>query len=166
MDILEFAAKREREISKSYQQLAAKAPHQGIRHVLELLASEEDGHIEMIEQMKQRTPSGRRQTSVLEDGQVLLKKIRATQKKIEIEADELALYQEARDIEQEKELYYRQKAAQAESAEQRAIFGALAEEERSHYELMDNLCKLLARPKTYLEDAEFSHIDNYVEEGY
>jgi len=166
MDILEFASKREHEISRSYHQLAAKAPHQGIRNVLEMLASEEDNHVRIIEQMKQRTSPDRRETTVLEDGQVLLKKIQASQKKIKVEADELALYQEARDLEHEKEQYYRQKTAQAENPEQQTIFEALAREEHSHYVLMDNLCDLLARSGTYLEDAEFSHIDNYVDDDF
>jgi hypothetical protein len=31
---------------------------------------------------------------------------------------------------------------------------------------MDSLVSFVSRPDTYLEDAEFSHIDDYVEEEF
>ncbi len=145
MDILEFALEREREIGQFYHRLAGRMAHPGVRNVLEMLAVGEETHAHIIEQMKRRLPAELRETDILDDGEVLLQRIRDSEEQIDVNADELLLYQRARDIEHEKERYYRQKACLVEDPVQQTIFEELAREEHKHYVLMDNLCDLLTR---------------------
>lgn len=166
MDILEFALEREREIGAFYHQLAARMPHTGVRNVLEMLAVGEETHSHIIEQMKRQVPADLRETDILQDGERLLKKIRDSEEDIDINADELLLYERARDIEYEKEMYYRQKAELTGDPVHKTIFDELAREEHKHYVLMDNLCELLTRTKTHIADAEIYHVPDYVEGVY
>jgi rubrerythrin len=166
MDILEFALEREREIGRFYHRLAERMPHAGVRNVLEMLAVGEETHAHIIEQMKHQLPADLRETDVLDDGEVLLKRIRDSEEKIDMNADELLLYRQARDIEHEKELYYSQKARLTDDPVQQTIFEELAREEHKHYVLMDNLCDLLTRTRSHIADAEMNHIPEYVEGLY
>lgn len=166
MDILEFAIEREREIGQFYHRLAERMPHAGVRNVLEMLAVGEETHAHIIEQMKHQLPAELRETDVLDDGEVLLKRIRDSEEKIDLNADELLLYQQARDIEHEKERYYSQKARLTDDPVQQTIFEELAREEHKHYVLMDNLCDLLTRTRSHIADAEMNHIPEYVEGIY
>ena len=50
---------------------------------------------------------------------------------------------------------------QVESSAQKALFEKLAEEEKKHYRLMSNLVDFVASPKTWLEDARFTRLDEY-----
>jgi rubrerythrin len=73
------------------------------------------------------------------------------------------LYRKARDIEAESKRYYLQKAEEAQDNHQKEAFKKLAEEENKHLVLIQGLCDFVSMPETYLENAEFSHFDDYVE---
>lgn len=166
MDILEFALEREREIGQFYHRLAERMPHAGVRNVLEMLAVGEETHAHIIEQMKRQLPAELRETDILDDGEVLLQRIRDSEEQIDMNASELLLYQRARDIEHEKELYYSQKARLTEDPVQQTIFEELAREEHKHYVLMDNLCDLLTRTRSHIADAEIDHTQESLEGVY
>lgn len=166
MDILEFALEREREIAQFYRELAQRMPHHGVKNVLEMLAVGEETHAHIIEQMKHQLPAESRDTDILNDSEKLLRRIRDSREQIDINADELLLYERARDIEFEKERYYRQKARLTQDPVHQNIFEELAREEHKHYVLMDNLCELLTRTRTHIADAEMYHVPEYVEGVY
>jgi len=76
-------------------------------------------------------------------------------------AKQVKLYEKAQDIEKKSEDFYRQKAGEVEQQYQREIFLALAEEEKKHYFLLENIIQFVSRPQTWLENAEFYHLDEY-----
>ena len=41
------------------------------------------------------------------------------------------------------------------------LFEGLAEEERKHYFLLDNVIDFLFQPQSWLENAEFVHLNDY-----
>ena len=41
------------------------------------------------------------------------------------------------------------------------IFQKLAEEEKKHYFLLENIIQFVSRPETWLENAEFYHLEEY-----
>jgi rubrerythrin len=79
------------------------------------------------------------------------------------DTSEVDLYRKACDIEAESKKYYLEKAREVDDAGQKAVFLKLAEEENKHLVLVQGLCDFVAKPETFLEDAEFSHFDDYVE---
>ena len=163
MDILEFALKQEREIEQHYRSMADKAPNSGIRNILEMLAVNEQHHESIIEQMMQSVPIQERQANFIQEADNILSKLKESDEYFGLTQDDLVLYEQARDIEYQKEQTYLELAARSVSVTQRQIFEELAEEEHKHYMLMDSLCDLLGRSQWYLEDGEFSHIEDYVE---
>jgi len=40
-------------------------------------------------------------------------------------------------------------------------FKEIADEEKRHYFLLENIIQFVSRPKTWLEDAEFNHLEEY-----
>jgi rubrerythrin len=131
-----------------------------------MLAVGEETHASIIEQMKRELPAESRDSDMLEDGEILLQRMRDSKEQIDINADELLLYERARDIEFEKERYYSQKARLSTNPMHRKIFEELACEEHKHYVLMGNLCELLTRTQTHIADAEMYHVPEYVEGVY
>ena len=57
--------------------------------------------------------------------------------------------------------FYQEKAGQMEEEYQREIFTALAEEEKKHFFLLENIIEFVSRPRNWLENAEFHHLDEY-----
>lgn len=41
------------------------------------------------------------------------------------------------------------------------ILTKLAEEEKKHLFLLENLVEFISRPETWIENAEFNHLDDY-----
>ena len=78
-----------------------------------------------------------------------------------MQQDTQALLTEAQNLEKKTEDYYREKANKVTKDAQREILLKLAEEEKKHGFLIQNLIDFLSRPMTWIENAEFNHLEEY-----
>ena len=92
--------------------------------------------------------------------------MRESVKDFNFNISELELYKKARDIEKDSRNFYLEKTKEVEDANQKQIFKKLADEEKKHFILLDSICDFVGRPQTYLENAEFSHFDDYAEDAF
>jgi rubrerythrin len=161
MDIFDFAMEKERLAEELYRKLAESAPHKGLISILTMLADEEHGHYEIISKMKQDVPAEVAETILLTNAKTIFAKMRQSREKFKFGDSQIDLYKKAQDIERDSRAFYRQKAKEAEDPRQKAIFNTLAEEENKHYFLLENIIECVSRPQTWLEDAEFHHLEQY-----
>ncbi len=160
MDILTFALEKEEKAEALYRKLAEKAEG-GIEHILNMLADEEVKHIELIQKIQQQADASMPPTTTLKEATALFTKMQAAGKAVDVgHISQLELYAKARQIEIDSRDYYAEKSKEVESEREKELLITLAKEEQKHYVLMDNLCQLLEHPKTYLEDAEFTHLED------
>lgn len=163
MDIFEFAMEKEKYAEQYYRQLAERVDHAGLESILIMLADEEAQHFQTVQQMKANTPPTIADASVLQNAKAVFEKIKKAADTFSFDLSEVDLYQKACDIEAESKKYYLQKAQEVGDASQKELFQKLAEEENKHLVLVQGLCDFVAKPETYLENAEFNHFDDYVE---
>jgi len=163
MDIFEFAMDKEKYSELYYRDLAERTNNAGLRNILTMLADEEVKHYHTVEQMKAGTPKSASNTPVLAKAKKVFEKMRKAGEKFDFHISEADLYGKAVKIEEESKRFYEKKAKIAKDTAQRKILERLAQEESSHMMLMENLRSFVSRPETYLEDAEFSHFDDYVD---
>lgn len=163
MDIFEFAMEKERHAEHYYRDLAQRAEHDGFKHILTMLADEEARHFEAVQQMKRRTRQEVTESPVLKHAKEVFAKMKASADTFRFDVSEADLYRKAAEIEQQSKTYYLEKADEVEDADQKAIFRKLAEEENKHLVLVQNIADFVSRPETYLEDAEFTHFDDYAD---
>jgi len=163
MDIFDFAMEKEQYAEQYYRVLADKAEHDGLKNILTMLADDEVKHYRAVERMKAKTRDTVTETPVLASAKAVFEKMRRSAEKFDFHIGEVDLYRKACDIEAKSKEYYLQKAQAVKDAGQKEIFARLAEEEDKHLVLMQNICDFVAKPETYLENAEFSHFDDYVE---
>ena len=166
MDIFEFALEKEKLAHETYKKLAEKAPSHSLKGILTLLADEELKHVEMVKALQQNQPVEIPPTQLLGEAKKVFEKITAAGEKFNFNVDESELYRKARQVELEARDYYHAKAEEADDAVLKDILKRLAAEEQKHYVLVDNLCQFVERPQSYLEDAEFTHLENYAEEPF
>jgi rubrerythrin len=81
--------------------------------------------------------------------------------KFDIDAGQIELYKKAQDIEKKSRDFYLEKAEEVEEDFQKETFRKLAEEEKKHYFLLENVIQFVSRPQTWLENAEFYHLEEY-----
>jgi rubrerythrin len=161
MDIFEFAMEKEQFAEQYYRKLAESAPHKGLVSIFTMLADEEHTHYEVILKMKEGVPAEVADTILLTNAKTIFAKIRHTREKFKFGDTQIDTYKKAREIERDSRAFYRQKALETQDPRQKAIFNTLAEEENKHYFLLDNIIEFVSRPKTWLENAEFHHLEQY-----
>lgn len=161
MDIFQFALEKERLAKNYYLELKEKAQSPGLKHIFEMLSEEEDKHTQAIKQMQANEQHEVTDSPVLKDAKGVFDKMRDAAEKFNLNVSELELYEKAREIEKHAMDFYLAKAKEVDIDWQKDIFNKLAGEEKKHYVLMDNICELVSHPDTWLEDAEFFHMERF-----
>lgn len=163
MDIFKFAMEKEKYAEYYYRDLAERTGSTGLRSILTMLAEEEAKHYQVVQKMKAKTPARMTDTPLLANAAEVFTKMRDAADKFHFEISEADLYRKACDIEKESKKYYLQKAEEVTDPGQKSIFKRLAEEENKHLLLVERIGDFVARPETFLEDAEMYHFDDYAE---
>jgi rubrerythrin len=161
MGIFEFAMQKEKLSEDYYRQLAGKTDSRGLQTIFNMLADEEAHHFSVVEQMRSKIPDKLSRTNVLSDAKEVFARMREGTRKFDFDAGQIEIYRKAQDIEEESRQFYLQKADDVEDPCQKGIFRKLAEEEKKHYFLLDSIIQFVSRPETWLENAEFYHLEEY-----
>ena len=160
MDIFEFAMKMEEDGKKYYLELSGIATDEGIQNILKMLAADEDKHFAVIKQMKEEQ-TVMVETRVLEKARNIFAEMREKKEEIDISSTPIHLYAKAKEIEERSIKFYLEMSADMEDDAQRDLFLLLAEEEKKHVFLLENVIEFVSKPKIWLENAEFNHLEDY-----
>jgi rubrerythrin len=161
MDIFEYAMKMERDGEKFYRDLASRVGDKGLESVLNVLADEEVDHLRVLERMQANQECEVTESPVLVRAKQVFQDIAPRAKEFAFSSEEIELYRKALEIEEKSETLYRKKAAETDDECQRDLLLRIAEQERKHKFLIENMIEFMSRPKTWLEDAEWTHLERY-----
>ena len=160
MNIFEYAMQMEKDGEEYYRQLARQTDNKGLQTILTMLADEEVKHYNAIERM-QTTEPHMEEATILTDARNIFVQIKESGDSFDFDIKQTDLYRKAQDIEKESRDFYTGKADEVTEEYQRELFLKLAEEERKHYFLLDNIIEFVSRPEYWLENAEFFHLEEY-----
>lgn len=160
MSILEYALQMEKDGETYYRKLAQQTTNKGTQTILTMLADEEVKHYKAIKRM-QTDVSEMAETTILTDAKNVFVQIKESDECFDFDIREKELYKKARDIEEASRKFYLEKANEVEPGRQRELFLQLAEEEKKHYFLLENIIEFISRPEQWLEDAEFYHLEEF-----
>ena len=86
---------------------------------------------------------------VLADGAVLLKSLEQVIDRLDVDADHIDLYRGLRDVARQKMTFYYDMADKACVPDREVRYEQLARDERTHFVLLEDLCRLLRRALAY-----------------
>jgi len=161
MTIYEFGMQMEKDGEMYYRELAQKTEDIGLQHILTLLAEDEVKHYAILESFKNEDKREFIETKILADARNVFQRLKEEAEEWHPREDQLDLYKKAQGLEQQSSDFYLSKANEVAEVYQREIFLKLAEEEKKHYFLLENMIEFISRPKTWIENAEFHHLDEY-----
>lgn len=161
MNIFDFAMEKEKFSEDYYRKLAEKTDSIGLRNIFTMLADEEAKHYKIVSNMKKNINSQVADTSVLPDAKEIFANMRDTAEKFDFNISQLELYKKAKDIEKQSREFYLEKKQQVNDVAQKEIFQKLANHEHKHFILLENILDFLSTPQTWLENAEWHHLDEY-----
>lgn len=165
MNIFDFAMEKEKFSEEYYRQLAGKSGNKGLATIFNMLADEEARHYKIVSDMKKEITPDLAETKVLSDAKDVFAKMRESAQSFNFDVGETELYKKALEIEKQSWDFYLEKADEIAEARkeiaQKEIFLELAEEEKKHYFLLENIIDFVSKPQTWLENAEFYHLEEY-----
>ena len=160
MDIFEYAMQMEKDGEYYYRQSAQQTTNKGLKTILTMLADEELKHCSAIKTMETDNPQ-MTATTILADAKNVFIQLKEVGEKFDLDTGQLDFYKKAREIEEKSRGFYLEKADEVEEEFQKELFIRLAEEEKKHYFLLDNIIAFISRPEQWLENAEFCHLEEY-----
>jgi rubrerythrin len=160
MNIFDYAMQMEKESENYYLNLAKQSKSKGMATIFNMLAVEEAKHNRMLGEMKTKTDIKFGNTNLLSDAKAVFAKM-ADNEKLDFSFEQLDVYRKAQEIETKSKKYYAQKADEVEDNYQKSVFTKLAKEEDKHYFLLENIIDFVSRPETWLENAEWHHLEEY-----
>jgi len=159
VDIYKFAMQMELDGRHFYQDLAKKTKNAGIKSVLTMMAESEAKHYNVILDMQKND-----KTEYSKDVEVLTKiknvfsKMKE-EKEIDVDVSQVEFYKKALEIEADSEKFYLERADEEKDPHRKEIFLTLANEEKGHCILLENLVNLVSQPDSWIENSEWYNID-------
>lgn len=160
MDIFEFAIQMEKDGEAFYRDMAGKIHEKGVKQILNMLAEDEVKHAKALEQIRSRTTE-MADTDILGKAKNIFVRMKDFHEEFDFDHSHEELYRQAMKIEQDSIDFYLDRADQVKEASHKALLLRLAEEEKKHYRLLSGLVDFVSRPRTWLENAEFYHLEEY-----
>lgn len=154
--------KMEKDGENYYRELANQTEDIGLQNILKMLADEEVRHYNIIEQMmKSKASAELAETGILKKVKNIFIKIKGKNLVFNFDLPQINFYRKAREIEEKSYKFYIEMSDKVEIESQRKVFLKLAGEEKKHMFLLENLVEFVSRPETWIENAEFNHLDEY-----
>jgi len=162
MNIYQYALKLEKESEAYYKELMTKTDDAGLRFILKMLADEEAKHFGIVEQMmKTDTYSKFAETNILKNAKNIFMKIKGKKLAFNFNLAQADFYRKAQEFEEKSYNHYLEMSDKMEDETKKNLLLKLAEEERKHMFLLENLVEFVSRPESWIENAEFNHLDEY-----
>lgn len=159
-DVFEFAKQMELDGKGLYERELKHTTDPGLQNILQMLIKAEQNHYEIFDNMQK----GKKVKIVKTDfGKVknIFQKMQDSGQVTVQSKDHAKFYEKLHAIEEKAEKFYRKEAENTSDEEVKKALLEIADEEHRHVVLMANMKKFVSRPKQWVEDAEFNHMDEY-----
>lgn len=161
MDIYEFAMQMEKDGESYYRDLAIRTDNVGLKNILCSLADAEVKHYKILQKMKAHEEVQVPDTKILSEVKNIFAKMKDEKNSSGIKYSEVDLYKHARELEKKSLEFYSEKAEESNDQKQKNILLKIADEEKRHFTILENIINFISKPETWLEDAEWYHLDEY-----
>ena len=160
MDILDFALQMELDGKAYYVRGAAESNDPQIKKILTTLAEEEAGHYKVFRALKEGQYATAREALNNKSGTPALAKnvfrqLAASGQKRPYSDSARALWKEAMTVEEKSERLYREAAQKETDQTRRDLLNRIADEEKNHIYLIDNMLSFMQDPAGFVQSANF-----------
>ena len=159
MDIYKYAMQMEVDGRDFYLDMMKKTNNKGLKNILTMLADSEAKHYNVILDMQKNDKTEfSADTEVLTNAKNIFMKMKE-KKDIDVDVSQAEFYKKALKTEADSRKFYLERADEEEDSHRKEIFLNLAEEERKHCVLLENMIGFVSQPADWLENPEWYHLD-------
>ncbi len=159
MKIFEMAIELELNGEQFYRNLAEDAKSSGLKTIFNMLADDETKHKYIFEKMQNEDHSEISDTLIIKEANTIFKQLNKDDFTDEVK--QLEVYKRALELEQKSVDYYEELTDLTKDDNTKSALLKIIAEEKKHYNLLEFLIEYVAKPDTWVEDAEF-----YLKEEY
>ncbi len=142
-----------------YLDLAEKTNNKGLKNILTMMADSEAKHYNVILDMQKNDKTEfSADTEVLTNVKNIFVKMKE-EKDIDVDTSQAEFYKKALKDEADAQKFYLEKADEENDPYRKEIFLKLAEEEKKHCVLLENMIGFVSQPADWLENPEWYHLD-------
>jgi len=162
MKFFETAMDLEKQTEKYYLDLANKcAAKEGLKNILKMLAGDHAQHFTKFMEMRDDSCSEMPATDAFRQTIVYFKQLKEKKETFSCDIEQVNMYKKAKELVQKKSNFYGDSVDKIECPQNKALVEEIIDEEKKHLLVLDNLIELLERPDSWVENAEFFHLDTY-----
>ncbi len=164
MDSFAFALKMELDGKAYYEKLAEGTAEASLKKIFYSLAQDELKHFETIQAMREHHEHkivSMLDSEVLEEARNVFQALLSEGKQSVQLSSDLAAYQHAMTMEAKSRKFYEDAAKQEKNPEAAKLLMRIAEEEKKHFNIMDNIYTFMLAPHHFLAWGEFSNLTEY-----
>jgi rubrerythrin len=163
MGLFAFAKEIESEGAAFYAKLAEKTENEELRSIFNFLSAEETRHYQIFDAWeKNAEPPPQHAEDDLGKARAAFVRLTAHFRTTSVPAlNRSEAYQKAAEIERKSISLYTQTLAGLSLLKQREVLKKIIEQENTHLELITSLIEFQRHPGEWLENAEFTHRDEY-----
>lgn len=159
MNILECTIKMKQETRAHYGRLAEAVTEKELKSLFSLLAAAEDEHIEKLVVLKDNMNKiGELSFNALDESVCVFSPHIDARHLAETLRNDPDAYRHVVHEEEETIEFFDQLKNQAENEQMKSIYQVLADKEREHLTMLENIYFFVEEPRTYLEWGEFSNL--------
>jgi rubrerythrin len=151
MNIIECALKMESDAKAHYEKLAEEAPVSELKVLFGMLAKAEQEHYETLKRMKEEVDPSKAEFRALDEAACAFKPLLGKRDLMAELKDDSDGYLHVVKEEEESVRFYEDLAAKAENEETRQLLMLLADQEKRHLNMVENIYAFVENPRTYLE---------------
>jgi len=161
MNVFDCAIKMEEEARVHYESMATAATVPELKNILTLLAGAEQEHRNNLLRMKEGVQSGKAQFGSLNDAACVFRPLLDMRDIMAELKNDPDAYQHVIKEEESSIRFYEELATKAENEDTRKLLMMIADEERRHLDIVENIYAFVETPRTYLAWGEFSNLKEY-----
>ncbi len=158
MNIFEFAMKMELDGKAYYEKLASESEVTALKTIFSNLAADEEKHFETFKALKTGLTANFTESRDLDLHKDLFEKLIANRHKGEFLFHSSDGYRLGMEIEAEMEKFYTEEAQKENNPGNAKLLLRIAEEERDHHKILENLYQFALAPQYFLAWGEFSNL--------
>ena len=158
MNVFDFAIRMEEDGQRFYEHLATEANQAELKSIFAMLAAAEHEHQQALERMKQSIPPAKAESKVLERVRNVFEPLLENRQALAMLTGDPDGYRHAIRFAMAGIALYEQMARKEQNPASSALLKMLAEEERQHLTIMENIYDFVQAPKDYLAWGEFSNL--------
>ncbi|MDP8207799.1 MAG: ferritin family protein [Candidatus Electryonea clarkiae] len=162
MNVFDFAMKMEKDGEEYYRNLIAQTDDKGLKTILGILADEEVKHYNVFKAMNEHQAEWSESSLMISAVNVFEEYKNQGEESLAKYGDEAAaVYKTAQEVEKKSEEIYRKKAEEIDDEEQIKMLHRIADEEKRHWNILQNIIEMIERPGSWLENAEWRHQEEH-----